>query len=47
MGITPPGRKERFIGAAFPSACGKTNLAMLEPPEGLPGWQVRCVGKND
>uniref|UniRef100_F1KSI5 Phosphoenolpyruvate carboxykinase [GTP] n=1 Tax=Ascaris suum TaxID=6253 RepID=F1KSI5_ASCSU len=44
MGVTPPGGKEHFIAAAFPSACGKTNLAMLQPT--LPGWQVRCVGDD-
>lgn len=42
MGVTRPNGKEHFIAAAFPSACGKTNLAMLEP--NLPGWKVRCVG---
>lgn len=41
-GVTPPNGKEYFIAAAFPSACGKTNLAMLQPE--LPGWKVRCVG---
>lgn len=44
MGVTRPNGKEHFIAAAFPSACGKTNLAMLEPT--LPGWKVRCVGKG-
>uniref|UniRef100_A0A9J2PSX0 Phosphoenolpyruvate carboxykinase [GTP] n=1 Tax=Ascaris lumbricoides TaxID=6252 RepID=A0A9J2PSX0_ASCLU len=44
MGVTPPNGRERFIAAAFPSACGKTNLAMLEPT--LPGWKVRCVGDD-
>lgn len=43
MGITSPQGKERFVCAAFPSACGKTNLAMLEPT--VPGWKVRVVGK--
>jgi hypothetical protein len=42
MGVTRPNGKEHFIAAAFPSACGKTNLAMLEPT--LPGWRVRVVG---
>uniref|UniRef100_A0A915B635 phosphoenolpyruvate carboxykinase (GTP) n=1 Tax=Parascaris univalens TaxID=6257 RepID=A0A915B635_PARUN len=42
--VTPPNGRERFIAAAFPSACGKTNLAMLEPT--LPGWKVRCVGDD-
>ncbi|WKX92492.1 hypothetical protein Q1695_010486 [Nippostrongylus brasiliensis] len=44
MGVTRPDGKEHFIAAAFPSACGKTNLAMLEPT--LPGWKVRCVGDD-
>ncbi|VDK62677.1 unnamed protein product [Anisakis simplex] len=43
-GVTPPNGREHFIAAAFPSACGKTNLAMLEPT--LPGWKVRCVGDD-
>lgn len=43
MGITNPRGKERFVAAAFPSACGKTNMAMLLPT--LPGWKVRVVGK--
>lgn len=46
MGITPPGRKERFIAAAFPSACGKTNLAMLEPPAEMSDYKVRVVGDD-
>uniref|UniRef100_A0A914VWE8 Phosphoenolpyruvate carboxykinase [GTP] n=1 Tax=Plectus sambesii TaxID=2011161 RepID=A0A914VWE8_9BILA len=44
MGVTNPEGHERFIVAAFPSACGKTNLAMLEPT--VPGWKVRCVGDD-
>ncbi|KAK6107242.1 Phosphoenolpyruvate carboxykinase [GTP] mitochondrial [Brugia pahangi] len=44
MGVTPPNGKERFLAAAFPSACGKTNLAMLTPT--LPGWKVRCIGDD-
>ncbi|MCP9257927.1 Phosphoenolpyruvate carboxykinase [Dirofilaria immitis] len=44
MGITPPNGRERFLAAAFPSACGKTNLAMLTPT--LPGWKVRCIGDD-
>ncbi|VDM39094.1 unnamed protein product [Toxocara canis] len=44
VSVTRPNGKEHFIAAAFPSACGKTNLAMLEPT--LPGWKVRCVGDD-
>lgn len=44
MGVTHPHGVERFLAAAFPSACGKTNLAMLQPT--LPGWRVRCVGDD-
>lgn len=44
MGIVPPNGKEKFVAAAFPSACGKTNLAMLEPT--IPGYNVRCVGDD-
>ncbi|GMR42506.1 hypothetical protein PMAYCL1PPCAC_12701 [Pristionchus mayeri] len=44
MGITNPEGQERFVAAAFPSACGKTNLAMLEPT--VPGWKVRVVGDD-
>lgn len=35
--------EEKFVCAAFPSACGKTNLAMIKPT--IPGYKVRVVGK--